>query len=429
VTEGAIVASDVSSAAEHPRAIVAAIGRGSTSLAVVRRAADLARAFRCPWEAVHVVTPDAFDKNSDLDAAEALTQAAELGAAVARIPAASVADGLCAHVEDSHVTDIVIGAHRRSGWRAIVPGRLPMELIDRGVAAEVHLVPSAAQPLPKRGKRALQSAGAGSAYWKTAGLTVATAAVAMALSPWLSTGALSLLFLFPVIGTAALFGTRPGLLSAALAVLLTNFLFVEPHFAFKLSRPQSWVLAVVLGLAAGHTGFVTSELRRRVGLSDRNARENAGLASFALQLTRVSDWVGTARVVCSEVSSLMGGLQTVVVREIEGELKCIAAFPGEAMFSPVDTTALEWAWQHGEEAGSGTRVLADANWQFQPLRTSLGTLAVLGLASEDGRDPVRADQKVLLSTLIAQAALAHERLRLEDEMRAAGPAANPRSVA
>jgi two-component system sensor histidine kinase KdpD len=93
------------------------------------------------------------------------------------------------------------------------------------------------------------------------------------------------------------------------------------------------------------------------------------------------------------------------------------------MFSPVDTTALEWAWQHGEEAGSGTRLLADANWQFQPLRTSLGTLAVLGLASEDGRDPVRADQKVLLSTLIAQAALAHERLRLEDEMRAARPPA------
>jgi two-component system sensor histidine kinase KdpD len=415
-----MVPPDLSSVPEHPRAVLAAIGRGSTSLTVVRRAADLARAFRCSWEAVHIVTPDAFDRNSDLDAADALTQAAELGAAVARIPAASVADGLCAHLEDSNVTDVVLGTHRRSGWRALVQGRLPTDLVDRGVAAQIHLVPSAAGPLPKRGKRQLKSGDPASPYWKTAGLTVLTAAVALALSPWLSTGALSLLFLFPVIGTAALFGTRPGLLSAALAVLLTNFLFVQPHFAFKLTAVQSWVLAVVLGLAGAHTGFVTSELRRRVGLSDRNARENASLAGFALHLTRVSDWAGTARIVCSEVSSLMGGLQTVVVREIAGELKCIASFPGEAMFSPVDTTALEWAWQHGEEAGSGTRILADANWQFQPLRTSLGTLAVLGLASEDGRDPVRADQKVLLSTLIAQAALAHERLRLEDDMRAAG---------
>ena len=414
------MAADGSIGADAPRSILAAIGRGSTSLSVVRRAADLARAYRCPWEAVQVVTPDAFDKNSDLDAADALTEAAERGAAVARIPAASVADGLCAHIQDSHVTDIVMGTHRRSGWRALVERRLPSRLVDRGITADIHLVPSAARPLPKRGKRALPHRDPAGPYWKTAGLTVATAAVAMALSPWLSTGALSLLFLFPVIGAAALFGTRPGLFSAALAVLLTNFLFVEPHFAFKPSMPQSWVLAVVLGLAAAHTGFVTSELRRRVGLSDRNARENASLAGFALQLTRVSDWAGTARIVCSEVSSLMGGLQTVVVREVEGELTCIAGFPGEAMFSPVDTTALEWAWQKGEEAGSGTRVLADANWQFQPLRTSLGTLAVLGLASEDGRDPVRADQKVLLATLLAQAALAHERLRLEDEMRAAG---------
>lgn len=423
MTGRAIVADDPV-AVQQARGVVAAIGRGATSLIVVRRAAELARALRCSWEAVHVVTPDAFDKNSDLDAAEALTQAAELGASVARIPAASVADGLLSHLQDASVTDIVIGTHCRTGWRARLRPRLPVELIDRGIGADIHLVPSMAQPLPKRGKKALESGGGAGIYWKAAGLTVATALVALALSPWLSTGALSLLFLFPVIGASALFGTRPGLLSAALAVLLTNFLFVVPHFSFRLSAPQSWVLAVVLGLAAAHTGFVTSELRRRVGLSDRNARENAGLASFALQLTRVSDWDGTARIVCSEVSSLMGGLQTTVVRDVGGDLTCVAAVPEGPVFSPVDTMALEWTWQHGEEAGSGTSVLADANWQFQPLRTSLGTLAVLGLAAEDGRDPVRADQKVLLSTLLAQAALAHERLRLEDEMRAtAAPSA------
>jgi two-component system sensor histidine kinase KdpD len=44
-------------------------------------------------------------------------------------------------------------------------------------------------------------------------------------------------------------------------------------------------------------------------------------------------------------------------------------------------------------------------------------LAVLGLARDDGQNPVPADRAVLLSTLIAQAALAHERLRLEDQMR------------
>ncbi len=49
-------------------------------------------------------------------------------------------------------------------------------------------------------------------------------------------------------------------------------------------------------------------------------------------------------------------------------------------------------------------------------------LAVLGIARDDGRDPVNAVQKLLLHTLIAQAALAHERLRLEDRMREASRA-------
>src|SRR3546814_8330102 len=44
-------------------------------------------------------------------------------------------------------------------------------------------------------------------------------------------------------------------------------------------------------------------------------------------------------------------------------------------------------------------------------------LAVLGIARDDDRDPVAADKAALLATLVGQAALAHERQRLEDEMR------------
>jgi two-component system sensor histidine kinase KdpD len=112
-----------------------------------------------------------------------------------------------------------------------------------------------------------------------------------------------------------------------------------------------------------------------------------------------------------------------VLREVKGILETAAAIPSGVQFGPIDQAALDWAWAQGEEAGSGTEVLSSADWQFQPLKTSLGALAVLGISREDGRDPVRADQRLLLQTLVAQSALAHERLRLEDMMREPATAA------
>ena len=52
--------------------------------------------------------------------------------------------------------------------------------------------------------------------------------------------------------------------------------------------------------------------------------------------------------------------------------------------TPVDRIALEWAWGQGEEAGAGTATLPAADWQFLPLRTTLGTLAVLTIAQQTG---------------------------------------------
>jgi two-component system sensor histidine kinase KdpD len=58
--------------------------------------------------------------------------------------------------------------------------------------------------------------------------------------------------------------------------------------------------------------------------------------------------------------------------------------------------------------------MAAADWRFVPLETDLGVLALIGIARDDGGDPVPPNRAVLLATLASLAALAHERLRLED---------------
>jgi two-component system sensor histidine kinase KdpD len=403
-----------------PAGLLAAVSGSSRSIDVVRCACELAALQGCPWEALHVVTPHSVGvAGAAFEAADALRLAAELGASVARIPAPTVSAGLCSHLESSPATDLVLGAGPKSGWRRWFGRDLVHELTMRDVPARLHLVTTrtaVTRDVQRMGRGEAMQSRNRSAYLLTIGGTVVTALVAMLLRHWLSPGALGLFFLFPVIAAAARLGWRDGLLAVLLSVFLSNLLLIEPRFAISLWAPQSWVLVIVLVPVAIYTGMVTSELRRRVTLSDRSAQENANIAAFALNLTRVADWTGTAGIVCSEISKLLG-VQTALFRELGGELSPVAAQPPAPVFSPIDLAALNWTWTEGVESGSGTSTLVDANWQFQPLKTSLGTMAVLALARDDGRSPVRADQAVLLSTLLAQAALAHERLRLEEQLR------------
>jgi two-component system sensor histidine kinase KdpD len=110
-------------------------------------------------------------------------------------------------------------------------------------------------------------------------------------------------------------------------------------------------------------------------------------------------------------------LNVVLLNEHEGGLKVAAACPQTNELGPVDRAAADWAWARGEPAGADTGTLNAADWQFHPLKTALGVLAVIGLSRTDGRDPVEADRALLLSTLLGQAALAHERLKLENQVR------------
>lgn len=400
--------------------LLVAISGSSGSEALVRDAAMLAGSLGLSWEAIHIETPEAaHDPQASATAADALGLAARLGATIATVPAGSVADGIVAHLESSPAQHLFIGAGQPRRWH--LPWR--RGLIERIQAHEpalmLHLRLHADAKVVERpvgGTVDPATTVSIAAYALAVALVAATLLTAEVLQLVVGTRPLDLLFLFPVIAVAARRGLRPALLAAALSVLSYNYFLLQPALSFNPAAPQNLVMTGVLVAVAAYTSIVTQRLRGRLRLSDRSARENASVAALAQKLTRDADWETTAQTICDHVHSLLK-LQTIVYREVEGGLTVAGTVPPASALGPVDRAALEWAWREGVEAGAGTAVLPAADWQFQPLKTSLGMLAVLGLARDDGRDPVRPDQRVLLLTLMAQAALAHERLRLEDRMR------------
>lgn len=405
-------------AADCGGSLLVAISGSADSNQLVRDAHRLAAIHGLSWEALHIETPQAAHAaQGEIEAADALGLAARLGATIATIPASSVADGIALHLQSSPAQHLVLGASPRGQWRW--PWHVP--LVDALMAHNpdllIHLRPHPATPahiLP-RAPAATRPNGLKSHFWAVA-LVAVTLLLAEGLQLFLGSRPLDLLFLFPVIAVAARHGVQPALLAVVLSVVSYNFFLLQPTFSFAPTAPQNLVMTAVLAAVALYTSAITTRMRGRLRLSDRSARENASVAALAQKLTRDSDWEATAQTICEHVHSLLK-LHTIVYREVGGALVVAGAVPPGQPLGPVDRAALDWAWGHGTEAGAGTAVLAAADWQFQPLKTSLGALAVLGIARDDGRDPVRPDQRILLLTLVAQAALAHERLRLEDLMR------------
>lgn len=390
------------------------VAPGEDSGTLVEHARKLAEGLGLAWEAVHVEVPSAGrEPDEGHQVSEALKFASSQGAIVSTTAAATIADGLAAHFAGSSVRHLVIGRRQAQA------GRLAKSLLGRMLAVDselvIHVFP--ADPAPQATshavQRATESVQTPIAYLIAVGAAALTLAVAELFRLFVPVRSLDLLFLLPVIAVASRLGLRPALLTSLLSVLSYNFFLMAPSFQFEPGAPQNVIMSIALVGVAGYTSLVTGKLRARLVLSDRSARENAEVAKLAQHLTRDSDWESTALTVCKQVAAVFD-VHTAMFREVAGDLVLVAACPNDPEFGPVDRLALDWCWKHAEETGVGTASLSACNWQFQPLATSLGTLAVLAIARDDGRDPVPEQRKILLSTMVAQAALAHERLRLEE---------------
>lgn len=400
--------------------ILVAVSEQPGADTLVRTAKRLADALRAPWMAVHVETPrsGSFDEEAKRRVAASLALAATLGATIATVPAETVVAGLRRQIEGMRATQVVIGKSQRSWWFELRHGSVVDALVKGGRGIAVHVIPAVAEggTPPASMKTLLRGWGHPRGYAVIALMLAGTTLLAKLAQPWIGTGAIDLLYLVPVIISASLYGLRPGLAASLAAALAFNFFFLAPTWTFTIADPQSVLTMLILTGVAAFSSNLAGRLRTRARLGVRSAQESAALAAFSQTLARASDRMATAEAVCEEVSRLLD-VRCVLLAGRDGGLRPVAATPRNVMLGPLDQAAADWAWNRGELAGSGSATLPAADWQFHPLKTSLGVLAVLGVARDDGRDPVPADRAVLLSTLVGQAALAHERLHLEDEMR------------
>jgi two-component system sensor histidine kinase KdpD len=400
--------------------VVVAVGDQPGADALIRAAKRFADAMRAPWSAVTIETPRSatLSEEARTRMAAALGLAANLGATIVTVPAASVFDGLRAHVVETRATVVVIGKSRRGWWFEMRHGSVVDQLVRELDNVAVHVVPIS-----------LEAAGEGETAvrrpqpWRgiVAGLAMVagTTAAAVALHPLVGSNSIDLIYLLPVIATATLYGLRPSLVASLAAALAYNFFFLPPLYTFTISDPQNVVTLLVLIVVAVFASQLTGRLKNEATIGARTASENAALAAFGQRLASVSDDAGTAAAVCEAVAHLLQ-VSTVLFARDQAEIAVIGASPPDPPLGALDIAAAQWAFDRGEVAGRASGTLTASDWQFHPLETALGVLGVLGIAPRGPGEPVPAEKRILFATLLGQAALAHERLQLEAQAREVG---------
>ncbi|WP_068076197.1 sensor histidine kinase [Novosphingobium lentum] len=398
--------------------IVVAVGEQPGGDALVRAAKRLADAMRAPWTAVTVETPRSAILGGDARGriAAALRLASELGASLATVPAASVLDGLRAHIVEARTTVVVIGKSQRSWWFELRHGSVVDQLVRGLENVAIHVMPTVVPAGIVRAeagtRRPLNISGTGIGLL----LVALTTAAAIPLARLIGHNSIDLLYLVPVIATAALYGLRSGLIASLAAALAYNFFFLPPIYTFTVSDPQNVMTMLVLTGVAIFASQLAGQLRREATIGARTAIENAAIAAFGQRLASVSDEAGTAEAVCEEVASLLG-VTTLLATRTNREVIVIGATPAHPALGPIDIAAAEWAFERQDVTGRATATLNASDWQFHPLTTSLGVLGVLGIARPDQSEPLPADRRILFATLLGQAALAQERIKLDAEAR------------
>jgi two-component system, OmpR family, sensor histidine kinase KdpD len=240
-------------------------------------------------------------------------------------------------------------------------------------------------------------------------MVAAATGLGLILAPRWGDGAVDLLYLLPVLAAASVHGLAPALLAAFVSTLAFNFFFTEPVHSFRVDSPADIVILVMLFVVALVVSQLASAMRAQARIAAANAARNAAIAGFAGRLLSAPDAGDIGRVACGELAALFDCNAALLVPSGEAETETLASAPSDAMLTPGDRAAASWVIANGEQAGRGSPRLNPAEWLFFPVRSGSATRAAMGLARDDGRPPVEEEKRLLLESLLDQAALALDR--------------------
>ncbi|NMM25803.1 MAG: two-component system sensor histidine kinase KdbD [Glaciimonas sp.] len=408
-------------------ALLACIGPRAGSEHVIRSTARLASQLNTGWHAIYVETPplQRLPPAQRERILKTLKLAQDLGATTAVLAGSDIARTIVDYARSHNFSKILLGrGHPTWPWRATYSKRIA------AYAADIDLIEigrgndSAEQSVTSEDTHRVSTAQLGiddplqrhpSHLWRyawAAAASIFTGFAATPLLPYFDLANIVMLFLLTVVLVAVWLGRGPSVLATFFSVAAFDFFFVPPRFTFAVSDLQylvTFTVMLAVGLIICH---LTSNLRFQANISVQRETRSRMLYEFARELAGVLQTEQIFEITRSVIQRTFRAKATLLLPDDGGRLQAPAPASGDMATEPggLDIGIAQWAFDHAEPAGIGTNTLPASNFFYLPLVAPMRTRGLLAILPQSRRWILIPEQRRMLDTFAALAAIALERV-------------------
>ena len=391
-----------------------------TSEELVRAAARLATGLNATWLAVYVDSDEhesqSIESMKTVDSA--LRLAMRLGAKIERLSGDDLVGELLRLARHENITQIIIGRSKQGQLAQFFRRSLTHEIIRRSRDVAIHVIVKEIEEPKSRWSqwRHLKPSEAIKNILYILASLLPTVAVGFLIEHWLKIRDISVIFFVPVIFCATNRGLWTAVAAAFISFLSYDFFFTEPRFEFTIHDPEVYLDLLMSLFVAIVTGVLTSRMQMRSQLNIKRAKTAQLLLQYSRKLSESLTINDILAIAAEQIQKASEASCAVLLVEDRDNLKIASASPAIDNLDEREMAAARWAFEGDEFSGWQTNTLPNVRFQFRPLTTTRGVVAVCGIEPKKKEDPFSPQVEGVLEILIEQAAIAIERLMLLGEL-------------
>ncbi len=408
--------------------LLVCISSSPSSAKCIRWTARMAEALHAPWVVIYVENnrQDKLGEKAKKSLQMNMELAEQLGAEIATLNGKDIAETVAQYAKISGITNIVVGKSRK---RKILPTLFEPYFEDKLISLldniEIHIIPDneyrkkllhlQMHLYNKRVSFSLIDT------LKMSGILIITTCLSWVLTDF-GFGSQNIILLYII---AVLFISRVtsgyiyGIVASILCVILQNYYFMEPYYAFQFLRKDNAITVFAMLITALITSTMTHRIKTQAEFAqDREQRiEILYEINKKLLVTRgmenivaitgeyITKLLEHSVIIYTE-DPILGGSGTVMLSKDEKEADLLQA--------EKERMVAHWVFANQKRAGAGTDTFMESDAYYAPILSQGNVLGVIGVSCPTGKI-LNHSNRAFLRRIGSLVAMALERQRLSDE--------------